>query len=548
MRSPDEQCRREPIRPVSKRPGLVHAVSGACSAGAGVCSWSGRFMLVLLWLTASLPAVHADEASSAGSSDDKSEAAEPPVDPRVEWRKERPISQWRYRTQLRIGFQPSPLFDSVRRHRLRQQLLDVIDRSWGQLCELDVVEETEVFPRSAVGLERLEAEPLVLQFPESDYDKILFVTFDTDGARFRAAVCEFDTRLRELSAVHQRRTTDIRVLAELAFDGIDSAFRPILIVKSIDGLSVGLQVQGGEFPAPDPTRAQIKPGDVLLAVLRYQDKSRTVQQIQTLPSTYVVVESVERSLVQGTLASMLPVSITTKGRRRVEQLCVRVRPQYEQSRVRFVLRANPDFKLIGNRVRVYAKVRANDKTEEEADHYLTDRLGSIVLPVDPEHSLFWLYVDSGDQLVIRVPYAPGLVADSTLQLLDDSIRLGVEGELDLLEGRFIDLIARQAVYKAYALKQAQAGDRKGAEKALAELQKLPGREEFMGALTQIRVQATDEAKATRNRLAESRVRRICDKLEQILERYLNLQRLQGFKDKIEEELQNASATKAAGGT
>ena len=55
----------------------------------------------------------------------------------------------------------------------------------------------------------------------------------------------------------------------------------------------------------------------------------------------------------------------------------------------------------------------------------------VTLQVKEGLPTVWLYVYSGKALLARVPYAPGLRPVETVELPDDSIRLRVEGELDL---------------------------------------------------------------------------------------------------------------------
>ena len=512
-------------------------------------------MGVAIWM---LPAT--DVRAQESDAESAEEEAEPEKNPRVEFRETRPIEQWRYRSRIQIAFQPDPRFPAHRQSAIKSRFLRVIDRSWGLLLEGDIdpmdvadidrrveveVNPSRLVPSSRLALERLDADALHEAYAEEVVDKVFMVTVQPRDGRTTVAARVFDTRLRSLSEIHESTVVDERLIPEQMFEVMAKAFRPVLVVHSLNGLDVRLRVQGGEFPAPDSEWQQVKKNDILLAVLRYKDRKKVVQQIQQLPSTYVAVEETDRGWVSGTLASALPVSLATSGRRRVDQFCVKVSPAYADSKVRFVLRRNPDTRLIGNRVRIYGKTRARDKTEQPPLELMTDREGSVRVPILPEHPVVWMYLESGEQLVQRVPFAPGIYGDITLELLDDSVRLAAEGELDLIEGQLIDTIARRAVFMAMAFKAAQDENQKEIDKALAEMEKLPALREFREKLSQVRVSATDEARQLRDRVAESRVKRICDKLESVLVRYLSEEKMREFRTQLQEKQEEAKANREA---
>lgn len=452
------------------------------------------------------------------------------------------IQQTRYRLVINVQFAIDTELTAGRQAAVLQQFQRLLDRSFGAMLNSQLQTDDLIFPVSREGLERLQVEPLVESWPEETWDKVLFVTFGHEQGKWVAAAREWDVQSRSLSAIAVHGTRDSRLHAEQALRAVVAVFRPVLEVDSTTRDVVTLYLKAGEYPAPDPFAEQVRVGDVLRPFFRYRDKKRVVQKIQHLPNTYVVVQKVERGLVEGVLVSGLRMTLGGGGRRRVDQMCLRERPHLPDTNVRFVLRDNPRKKLVGYRVRAFGKIRANEKTEDEPLEFMSDREGGIQLPVQPQFPVVWLYIHSGEALLARTPYVAGLETQETLELLDDSIRLSVEGELELVEGDLIDTIARRAVFMALATKLADKGDSKGVEENLERIAELPALKEYSNRIGTLRVNAIEEARRTGNRVAESRVKRLCEKIEAIVARYLAEDKMQEFREKVRQTARDASAT------
>jgi hypothetical protein len=461
-----------------------------------------------------------------------------------------PLELTRYRVDIELTFGSDPMLSTAWQEDTIQQITAAVERSFGAMLDFRIINSHALRPVHGAGLERLqEADLLGTDTQRESYsygpierlDKRVFLTVARVGGRYRVAGREWDTRVRTLSRVKSAQSYQRRMVPERVVGVLLQLFRPLLAVDEARGDVIEMRVQAGEFPAPDQSAAQIRPGDIVFPVMRYRDKERVVQKVQFLPSTYVVVQQVERSRVTGVLVSGLRMTLSGRGRRRVDQMGLRRRPDFDHSDVDFVLRSNPRKQIVGNRVRVYGKTRANDKTDQEPLEFLTDRRGQIRLPQRDQFPMLWIYIHSGEVLLARVPYAVGFEPESTLQLLDDEIRLGVEGELNLIEGRLIDTIARRAVFMALALKQAEAGDKQGVTDNLERIQALPGLTLFQSRLNEIRVPALERARETKNRIAESRVDRLCDKLRDVIVKYMNNDQDKQFREKLSELLENAKA-------
>ncbi|MDA1016344.1 MAG: hypothetical protein O3A00_18035 [Planctomycetota bacterium] len=509
-------------------------------------------MIVVAGTRGSLKAQESNEESKAEKTSVESPAAK---------KKKRKIPKEpqqgfeQYRVKVSVSFDNDPRFTGIYRDQMLDEIERVVDRTFGLMFQLTVEPNEWLVPARKAVLDRVLATEIQSAQGTGDFDKIFVVAIEADGVRYQASVREWDAhgagrtysendgprewddRGRVFSPSASDKTTDRRDVAEVVGRIITKVFRPLLTVESADADNVRLRLKAGEFPAPDAAGEQIRPGDILLPYFRYKDKEMVVKMVQFLPATYIIVQEVDRSIVQGVIVSGLGMRIQGGKKRRIDQMCIRERPRHAVTEVQMVLRRNTKRLLIANRVRIVAKLRGRDEgpKDREPIEVWSDRHAKIPVSVDPEHSLVWLYVHSGKQLVSRVPFAPGLVAEQSVELLDDSLRLGVEGELTILQGRLVDTVARQAVLKAFIKKAADAEDWDKVDKELVKLKELMPIAKFKADLSNIRVDALEAARVLNDKVAKSRITSICSETEQLIDRYLDKEKMETFIDGIESQ-------------
>ena len=162
----------------------------------------------------------------------------------------------------------------------------------------------------------------------------------------------------------------------------------------------------------------------------------------------------------------------------------------------------------------------------------TDRRGSVTIPIIEQYPLVRLYVRSGKSLLARVPFVPGIASEVTLQLPDDSLRLGVEGQIEILEGDLIETVARRAVYMALARVYARGGKWDKVEEQKKGLKELDGMKEFEAKMTAIRFPAVKAAEARRDRSAKARIERLCNDMLAVVGRHLDPNKLKVFHEEL----------------
>lgn len=487
-------------------------------------------------------------AAAAGTTPPRAAATAPET--------ELPLFLKPYSVAVSIGFDGPSLREAGLRTRLVSDIRSGLERMYGSLWKSKIEASDWLIPAGIPRLQRLTEAELIPGYPELTAEKVILIAITANQGLFEIGCREFDTRVQELSPLLTRTTHDVVSVPALACQLARDSFRPVLMFQgpSINRLEMEFHLQGGLLVPPDPTAAQLASGDVLRTFIRQMDRRNpgTVKFLQRLDLCYIRITSfneplattvsdadqdvnpegavrnpepqfIDRGHVRGVMIAHGAVPFGGKGRN-LQQIGLRQRPSASSSRVQMVLKNRPDRPLICYRVDRVSKLRQTDVNENPPVRMLTDRNGEVEIAVDPTNPTWWLYVYSGSMLLARVPYAPGLIPQDVMKLPDDSIRLGVEGELYLLRDEIIDLVAEKAVYLSLARKAAAAGDRAGVEAAVASLDALPAQKYFDSELNRIRAPAVLKAEEQNNKSAKSKVEKLCTKMGESLTAFFSTEK------------------------
>jgi hypothetical protein len=171
----------------------------------------------------------------------------------------------------------------------------------------------------------------------------------------------------------------------------------------------------------------------------------------------------------------------------------------------------------------------------------------VMVPTDPKHPIRRIEVHSGSAILARRPFVPGVDAAATLELPDDSLRLGAERELDLLCGQLIETVARRSSLIGRGRAALNRSDFHAAKQVLADLDHLPSADDYKRDLNKIRVLAVEDAQRRKDRMSERRIDDLCQKTLPLFEQYLPAERIETIKEEINAALAatQAVATPAA---
>ena len=467
-----------------------------------------------------------------------------------------------YRWRVSLGFAAGPAFSPASRRHIVDQASSDLRTRFGPLVEAEVGEAERNEPRRSQELDRLPEGTNLGD--DGELDQVMFVTLEQRGSAFVVSGRAWNTSTRRWGARQERQTFDRAAMSSEILEVMDGLFQPVVEIAGADDAVATLRVRGGEFASVDADRPQWKSGDLLQPYYRFLDRQGRVQRVMPLPWTILAVESVDGAEARARIATGVRVALGSKRGRNVELLATAVRPTHPSTTVTLVARGDLDRPLVAHPVAVvpFDEVKKGVREEEKrADvegepqtavnakaalepqgkeelpplsRLLSDRHGRIRMERDPRHPLVWLRVFSGEQLLARVPFVPGAAASETLELPDDGVRLAVEGEMELLKGRLVDVVARRATLIARARTLAKSHDWKGVDELLASIDRLPGVKEFEQQLANVRVPAVEVAVKRKDRLLEARVRQLTGDAAQLVQRYLDPEKIKELREELAE--------------
>lgn len=479
--------------------------------------------------------------------------------------KQIPLPDRPYRVSVQIGFRgPMTAMASFRKKTVAA-IRSGFTRMYGPMWDATVEDSAWFVPADRWRMERMTVENLA-RYTDDTTDKVILIAIEDLEAGYQVSCREFDIKVQEYSPVLTDKVGTASGVPDKACQLARDSFRPFLLFSNpgVDKSKGELEflLQAGNLIPPDPSAAQIAEGDVLRTFLRQMDRRdpKKVKILQKLDLCYIRVTVFNEVLgtaelkdedagvtvegatttpsasftdtghVRGLLLSHGPVPFGGKSRN-LQQIGLRQRPVATASRVRMVLQNREDRPLICARVDVVQKLRQTDVNELPPRRVLTGRDGDLHLDVDPKNPTFWLYVYSGSILLARVPYAPGLIPEEVMKLPDDSLRLGVEGELSLMRDELVDMVAEKAVYMSIAKKSSEAKDVQGFRQIVGQLSALPGKEYFQLRLNETRAPAVEKAGRTKNAGAKRRIEQLCTKMGDSINTFFSSERI--LKDATE---------------
>lgn len=504
-------------------------------------------------------------ATPAPKADTKPAEAPPPT----------PLELQPYRVRISVAFDEHPSLTARVRQDVLAELTTWVDRTFGEMWIASIEENRWLAPENEEGLSRLTWASLETQFADKELDKAFLVCVSGEGSVLRVCGREWDRMTQQLSVRQERIVADRRALTDELGVVIRNLFRPLVLIESADTGTCRVRVRAGEFPAADPSVEQLAKGNFFQPLMRFFNKDHEVTQIQQIPWSYLLVESSDRGRGECSIHTGLRAPVG-KNSKRVEYWAIGVRPAFAETRIRLTPHNNPTKPLIGYQVNIYerqmvpappappdaakpaddqkpapAAKTSSDKAESDEEpqkpagpqfvaqfnkvlELVTDRRGRVSVPLNPEKPLIWLYVSSGGNLLGRFPFIPGIAQSITAELPDDSLRLQIESQLELLRAELIDSVARRALLIARAKGTAKTGDWTRFNETLVELDRQPKANHFQTLLDAVKAAMLKKAQAKKDKGLEKKIDKLCGDSAQLIARHLSDEKVKEQRDELAE--------------
>ncbi|MBL8827621.1 MAG: hypothetical protein JNM18_11645 [Planctomycetaceae bacterium] len=386
---------------------------------------------------------------------------------------------------------------------------------WGAAAELRV--ETRPMAAAAqywYGLEQPPLDEWVAQTQTTD-DKLLIVALREQRLRVR----ELDLRLKHWSELIDEPLGPREWHAAQIWRAITTVFQPLTLIDDVDGQTVRLRSRAAALVDPAMKFFPLQVDDVLRPIVRAESR-RGQPLIAPVEWTWLRVTNVEPGAIAAEWYSGYRSPLSGRSRGQTKTYALLARPRHAATRLTLVAqeRQRP---LSG--YEIFAQAVDRDEAELLG---VTDHLGTLTIPRQATN-LVQLTVKHGDEVLVRVPLAPGTSAETRLELPDDRARLEAEGLTIGLQEQIVDLVVRRQSLIAEARASLSQDKLDEASQFVKRVQQLPPIEVFRAELRnqRQRLQASDGA-------VRAKIERLFRDTETVLATYVDAKEL----DQLEREL------------
>ncbi len=345
-------------------------------------------------------------------------------------------------------------------------------------------------------------------------DKLVLLSIRADSSGYRVTARELDTHTRTWQPMIQRETHQVGRIPETAFAAVVDAFTPLMQIENVRGREVSLRIRAGGLIMDADNPSAIRSTDILLPVLRRNDRlgQPLLDGILPAPWTFLTINQLEGySLVAQAHSGQYSI-LGIRASARIQRYALVARPLEQETDLRLISRNEPQIPLAG--YEIYSKDPLTDETVLLGS---TDWRG-ILRVRRGERPLQVLYVRNGGQLLARLPMVPGLEPMLTAEIRNDDRRLEAEGFVKGMQGTIMDLVARRQLTITRFRRHLHAKEFDQARALLEEFGKLPTRSDLSRDLLQQRPRfASSEL---RDRQEQARIDKMFTDTQQLLTRFL----------------------------
>lgn len=477
--------------------------------------------------------------------------AGPPPKPAIEVRP--------YEVELTLTFAESPRLAPDFQRLVLDEVEKIAERNVGPMWHLKVADPEWLTPRNRASVQRLTVPGMRTRSKEGDFDKIYPVAIEAVGSQYIITGREYCRESELLSPVRSVTTLDRKMVATEVFRLLQKLFRSVGHIDDGGETTARMKVRAGEFWSGDPAFHQVNSTSMFVPFTRNIGRDRTLKAIQFVPWTYLGPTDVQRSRIDCKVDTGVRVKFAPK--KRVEWRALTLQVTLKETELTVQPQRKTAKPLVGYMLAVYdefpkdpPKKPAAAPTEGDAAAakpmetataaadpgpvplmMRTDRDGHVYVPANPDKPLQWVFIRSGKELLTKFPMVAGAEAKMTASCPDDTLRLDVEGQIALLEGELVDVIAKRAVTVAMIKARAKKSEWDRVKEGFESLAKQPKLDDFKKRVDLIQVPAMKAAEAKKNVMAQDRIRKLSGKVLEIAQFHLDEENITDLKEQLEQE-------------
>lgn len=370
--------------------------------------------------------------------------------------------------------------------------------------------------------------------PPAPIDKQIVLVISESASGWQVTARELDTASGLTGRVVRQQIAQRSQLAEAAFRALLDCFAPLARIDGVEGKSVQLAWRAGKLPPRDTTLQFVRPGDLLLPVLREFDRAGQTRRVQPLEWTFVRLDAADGSLNRGTLLSGLRSPLGRRRRGKIEQFAVVVRPPGGATWLELCSRTDADRPLVG--YEVYAHTPDSPTTRFLGR---TDGRGRLRIEADPTDPLLMLIVKHGQEFLARLPIVPGLHPQQRAPVIDDDLRMAIEGYVIGMQEQLVDTIVRRKILLARMRTRIESGRAAEAQPLLDELRKLETPERFLNELA-----SRERSIVAADPVSAAKIRKLFTDTREAIHRYLDADEIDAAQRELAKALGSAAPAPA----
>lgn len=303
-----------------------------------------------------------------------------------------------------------------------------------------------------------------------DFDKVYLVNVNSDDVRPRIEVVEIDVLMRYFGPVNQLAMSAGGSPAETVGLGLVDAFAPSVRIDNAGQKNAFGLVRASGLIITDQSPGLFSPGEVLIPLVRKNDRNGNPFLIGPIDWAYLVVEESEGTGVEMGFYAGRSGGLQGRKNNRTFRTAIKAKPQRDHSILRLHAQGKPQEPLIG--YEIYEKEL---KSKSMSFIGRTDWSGR--LKVDrSDDPLRLLYVKNGGAVLARLPLVPGLQPVAIADLRGDDLRLQAEAYIRGVQNSIIDLVAVRELFKARIQLRLQRGELDKAQELMEVLREQPSNE------------------------------------------------------------------------
>ncbi len=179
------------------------------------------------------------------------------------------------------------------------------------------------------------------------FDKLFLVSIQRDAQFINVTTREIDCPMRLAGEPIAGNSIFPELLAEVIDNHFVHTFSPVVRIEEVKSKKVRMRLRAGGLILPEEHPALVVPGDVLMPMVRMDDRNGVPSMLDKVPWTYIAVIGGDHVKLNGLAISGVNGGLDGRQNKRTQRVALRVRPNRTETNLQFTVRTAKDVVLPG---------------------------------------------------------------------------------------------------------------------------------------------------------------------------------------------------------